>query len=65
MMNGAPQPIDFGPDQRDHHRGRNVVERCFNKLKQWRGIAMHSDKTARNHHAALCLATTLHWLNCL
>jgi hypothetical protein len=24
---------------------------------------MRSDKTARNHHAALCLAATLHWLN--
>lgn len=24
---------------------------------------MRSDKTARNYHAALCLAATLHWLN--
>jgi hypothetical protein len=39
------------------------MERCFSKLKQWRGIAMRSDKTARNYHAALCLAATLHWLN--
>jgi hypothetical protein len=30
-----------------------------------RGIAMRSDKTARNYHAALCLAATLHWLNTL
>ena len=59
------RPIDFGPDQRDRYRGRNVVERCFNKLKQWRGIAMRSDKTARNYHAALCLAATLHWLTSL
>lgn len=57
------RPIDFGADQRERYRGRNVVERCFNKLKQWRGIAMRSDKTARNYHAALCLAATLHWLN--
>jgi len=42
------------------YRGRNVVEQCFNRLKQWRGIAMRSDKTARNYHAALCLAATLH-----
>ena len=48
--------------QRSRYRGRNVVERCFNKLKQWRGIAMRSDKTARNYHAGLCLAATLHWL---
>ena len=30
--------------------------RCFNKLKQWRGIAMRTGKTARNYHAAICLA---------
>lgn len=56
------RPIDFGDDQRARYRGRNVVERCFGKLKQWRGIAMRSDKLARNYHAALCLAATLHWL---
>ena len=26
------------------------------------GIAMRSDKTARNYHYGLCLAATLHWL---
>ncbi|HEY3734219.1 MAG TPA: transposase [Streptosporangiaceae bacterium] len=40
------RPIDFGPGQKERYKGRNVVERCFNKLKQWRGIAMRSDKTA-------------------
>lgn len=55
------RPIDFGPEQRRRYRGRNVVERSFNKLKQWRGIAMRSDKTARNYHSALCLAAALHW----
>lgn len=57
------RPIAFGPDQRERYRGRNVVERCFNQLKQWRGIAMRSDKTARSYHAGICLAATLHWLN--
>jgi transposase len=57
------RPIEFGDDQKSRYRGRNVVERCFGKLKQWHGIAMRSDKTARNYHAALCLAATLHWLN--
>ncbi len=56
------RPIDFGKDQRARYRGRNVVERCFGKLKQWRGIAMRSDKLARNYQSALCLAATLHWL---
>ena len=46
-------------------KGRNVVERCFNRLKQWCGIAMRSDKTARNYHAALCLAASLQWLTAI
>lgn len=40
------RPIDFGEQQRLRYRGRNVVDRCFNKLKQWRGIAMRSDKNS-------------------
>ncbi|MGW8970881.1 transposase [Streptomyces platensis] len=55
------RPIDFGDEQRQRYRGRNLVERCFNKLKPWRGLAMRSDKTARNHHSGQCLAATLHW----
>ena len=43
--------------------GVAVVQRCFRKLKQWRGIAVRSGKTARSCHAALSLAATLHWLN--
>lgn len=42
------RPIDCGDQQKLRYRGRNIVERCFNKLKQWRGIAMRSDKLARN-----------------
>lgn len=56
------RPIDFDATQRVRYRGRNVVERCFNKLKHWRGIAMRTDKTARNYHAAICLAATLQWV---
>jgi transposase len=56
------RPIDFGDDQKVRYRGRNVVERCSNKLKQWRGIAMRTDKLARNYRAAIALAATLSWL---
>ena len=56
------RPIDFGDEQQARYKGRNVVERCFNRLKQWRGIAARSDKTARNFHAGLCLAATLQWV---
>lgn len=56
------RPIDFGREQKERYKRRNVAERCFNKLKQWRGIAMRSDKTARNYHSAICLAATLQWV---
>jgi len=56
------RPIDFGDQQKARYRARNVVERCFNKLKQWRGIAMRTDKLARNYRAAITLAATLIWL---
>ena len=56
------RPIDFGDHQQERYTGRNVVERCFNRLKQWRGIVMRSDKLARNYRAAICLSATLIWI---
>ncbi|MDN5852302.1 MAG: hypothetical protein L0K86_05520 [Actinomycetia bacterium] len=56
------RPIDFGVPQKARSKRRNVVERCFNKLKQWRGIAARTDKTARNFHAGLGLAAILEWV---
>ncbi|MDQ0376189.1 transposase [Amycolatopsis thermophila] len=41
---------------------RNVVERCFNRLKQSRAIATRFDKTATSHHGMIDLATLLIWL---
>jgi len=43
------------------YRRRNHIERCFNKLKQWRGIATRYDKTARSYLGALHLASALIW----
>jgi len=45
------------------YKGRNVVERSFNRLKNWRGIATRTDKTARNYHAGITVAATLIWIN--
>lgn len=36
---------------RDAYRNRNVVERCFGRLKEYRRIATCYDKTARNYLA--------------
>lgn len=44
------------------YRRRNVVERCFQRLKQWRGIATRYEKQPDHFHAVLTLASTLIWL---
>ena len=44
------------------YRKRNLVERFFCKLKQFRRIATRFDKTARNFLAAVALAATRIWL---
>jgi transposase len=44
------------------YRGRNVVERAFNQLKNWRGIATRYDKHAIVFRGAVVLASILLWL---
>lgn len=41
---------------------RNVVERCVNRLKQWRGIATRYDKRAANYRAMVVIASLMIWL---
>ncbi|WP_443031777.1 IS5 family transposase [Streptomyces sp. 3211] len=43
------------------YKQRNTVERCINKLKQWRGLATRYDKTATVYRAALHLAAIHIW----
>ncbi len=52
------RPPAFDPQA---YRQRNVAERCINRLKQWRGLAMRTDKLAVHYHAALTLAAILLW----
>jgi transposase len=40
---GRPPVFD-----REVYKHRNVVERCFSRLKQWRGIVTRYDKTAQS-----------------
>jgi transposase len=47
-------------DRETYHR-RNIVERCFNRLKGFRGIATRYDKTATSCEAAVALASCLLW----
>ncbi|WP_412079583.1 IS5 family transposase (plasmid) [Streptomyces xanthophaeus] len=43
------------------YKQRNTVERCIARLKQWRGLAMRTDKLAIAYQAALHLAALLIW----
>tara|TARA_R110002096_G_scaffold349304_3_gene542411 strand:- start:356 stop:694 length:339 start_codon:yes stop_codon:yes gene_type:complete len=44
------------------YRERNLIERFFNTIKQFRGIATRYEKTARNFLAGLHLVCALVWL---
>jgi len=47
---------------RETYRRRNVVERCVNRLKQWRGIATRYEKRAANFRAMVVVAALVIWL---
>lgn len=42
---------------------RNVVERCINRLKQWRGLATRYEKRAANYRAMVVMASIVIWLD--
>lgn len=44
------------------YRQRNVVERCFNRFKQWRALATRYAKRAAIYRASLLLIAALMWL---
>jgi transposase len=53
------RPPGFDPNR---YRQRNVVERAFNRLKQWRAVATRYDKRAANYRAGVVLASLVLWL---
>lgn len=48
---------------REAYRRRNVVERCVNRLKQWRAIATRYEKRAVNYRAVVVIASLMMWLS--
>ena len=54
----APRDTDFAL-----YRERNLVERFFNKIKHYRGIATRFDKLASTFLAGVLLVSMLVWLN--
>ncbi|SEB71071.1 Transposase [Streptomyces sp. TLI_105] len=53
------RPVAFDPHR---YRQRNTVERCFQKLKAWRGIATRYDKSPESYAAGLHLRGSIMWL---
>ncbi|GGU68095.1 hypothetical protein GCM10010259_67740 [Streptomyces daghestanicus] len=53
---GRPAAFD-----REAYKQRNTVERCINRLKQWRGIATRYEKTATVYLAGLHIAGIFLW----
>lgn len=47
------------------YKGRNVVERAFNKAKHWRGVATRHDKLAMTYRAGFVIALVVEWLRLL
>jgi transposase len=57
--NNRREPIAH---DRKKYRWRNLVERLFNKLKNWRRIATRYDKTRESYLGFVSLASVLLWI---
>ena len=44
------------------YNNRNVVERLWARLKEWRAVATRYEKTASSFMGVLCLADAIDWL---
>ena len=53
------RPVGFDAED---YKNRNVVERAFNKLMNWRGLATRYDKHALIYRGGMVLASIVLWL---
>ena len=49
-------------NDREAYKRRNLIERCVNRLKQFRRIATRYEKTARAYLSMLCIAAARLWI---
>lgn len=47
------------------YRHRNLIERCWSRLKERRAIATRYDKTALSYAAGIAIAASLDWIKSL
>lgn len=54
------QPVFY---DKELYKQRNLVERLFGRLKDWRRVATRYDRCAHTFYSAICLAATvIFWL---
>jgi transposase len=49
----------------ERYTQRNTVERCFQRIKTWRGLATRYDKSPESYEAGLHLRGAIMWLKSL
>ena len=49
------------PFDKNAYKGRNIIERAFSRLKNWRRAATRYDKLARNFSSTIALVSMLIW----
>lgn len=59
MISPMPNRRAVPPFDATAYRKRNLIERVFCRLKDWRAIATRYDKTARNFLAGICLVLAI------
>jgi transposase len=53
------RPVTY---DKERYKQRNTVERCFQKIKTWRGLATRYDKAPDSYAAGLHLRGSIMWL---
>ena len=58
-----PNPTRKHPHKYDAkaYKGRNLIERMFCRLKDWRRLATRFDRNIKNFMGAVALAATVIW----
>ena len=50
---------------KQRYRERNVIERCFNGLKQWRRVSTRYEKLGLSYACIILIASSMHFVNLL
>lgn len=57
---GRKEPVEYDEER---YKNRNLIERMFGKLKDWRRISTRYDRCAHTFMSAICIAATvIFWL---